>query len=198
MNKLKQIPLLVIIAGIIITCYGSWKIIDSHMKTNHSLEEAKKATEPVLEKNETKSAVLTQRKKEFHPETGEASGILEIPEIDAELPIVEGTDAVDLAKGVGHYKDSYYPGDHGQIVLSGHRDTVFRRTGELKKGDRLNVILSYGTFSYKISRTKIVSRDDTSVITLQHKREELILTTCYPFSYIGNAPKRYSIYADPV
>lgn len=85
-----------------------------------------------MEKNETKSAVLTQRKK-FHPETGEASGILEIPEIDAELPIVEGTDADDLAKGVGHYKDSYYPGDHGQIVLSGHRDTVFRRTGELKK-----------------------------------------------------------------
>ncbi|MGD2403567.1 class D sortase [Bacillus velezensis] len=198
MNKLKHIPLLVIIAGIIITCYGSWKIIDSHMKTNQSLEEAKKATEPVLEKKKTKSAVLTQRKKEFHPETGEASGILEIPEIDAELPIVEGTDAVDLAKGVGHYKDSYYPGDHGQIVLSGHRDTVFRRTGELKKGDRLNVILSYGTFSYKISRTKIVSRDDTSVITLQHKREELILTTCYPFSYIGNAPKRYIIYADPV
>lgn len=42
MNKLKHIPLLVIIVGIIITCYGSWKIIDSHMKTNHSLEEAKK------------------------------------------------------------------------------------------------------------------------------------------------------------
>ncbi|XYJ23133.1 hypothetical protein ACSE3M_16220 [Bacillus velezensis] len=42
MNKLKHIPLLVIIAGVIITCYGSWKIIDSHMKTNQSLEEAKK------------------------------------------------------------------------------------------------------------------------------------------------------------
>ena len=55
MNKLKHIPLLVIIAGIIITCYGSWKIIDSHMKTNQSLEEAKQATEPVLEKNETKA-----------------------------------------------------------------------------------------------------------------------------------------------
>ncbi|MCZ4247130.1 class D sortase [Bacillus amyloliquefaciens] len=198
MNKLKHIPLLVIIIGVIITCYGSWKIVDSHMKTNQSLEEAKKAAEPVLAKKETNRTALAQRKKEFHPKTGEASGILEIPAIDAELPIVEGTDADDLAKGVGHYKDSYYPDEHGQIVLSGHRDTVFRRTGELKKGDRLNVILSYGTFSYKIRHTKIVSRDDTSVITLQHEREELILTTCYPFSYIGNAPKRYIIYADPV
>lgn len=70
MNKLKHIPLLVIIVGIIITCYGSWKIIDSHMKTNHSLEEAKKATEPVLEKNETKSAVLTQRQKRISPRNG--------------------------------------------------------------------------------------------------------------------------------
>ncbi|MEW4057746.1 class D sortase [Bacillus siamensis] len=197
MNKLKHIPLLVIIIGVIVTCYGSWKIVDSHMKTNQSLEEAKKAAEPVLAKKETNRAALAQRKKEFHPKTGEASGILEIPKIDAELPIVEGTDADDLAKGVGHYKDSFYPDEHGQIVLSGHRDTVFRRTGELKKGDRLNVILSYGAFSYKISHTKIVSRDDTSVITLQHEREELILTTCYPFSYIGNAPKRYIIYAYP-
>ena len=130
MNKLKHIPLLVIIAGVIITCYGSWKIIDSHMKTNQSLEEAK-SNRTCLGKNETKA--LCRHSAKFHPETGEASGILEIPEIDAELPIVEGTAADDLAKGVGHYKDSYYPGDHGQIVLSGHRDTVFRRTGELKK-----------------------------------------------------------------
>lgn len=70
MNKLKHIPLLVIIAGVIITCYGSWKIIDSHMKTNQSLEEAKKATEPVLEKNETKSAVQAQRKKRISPRNG--------------------------------------------------------------------------------------------------------------------------------
>lgn len=199
MNKMKHIPLLVIIAGVIITCYGSWKIIDTHMKTKQSLEEAKKAAAPVgTEEKIKKSAVQKQRKAAFRPEIGKASGILEIPKIDAELPIVEGTDADDLAKGVGHYKGSYYPDEHGQIVLSGHRDTVFRRTGELKKGDQLIIILSYGTFPYKISHAKIVSQNDTSVITLQHEREELILTTCYPFSYIGNAPKRYIIYAEPV
>ncbi|MBT2574026.1 class D sortase [Bacillus sp. ISL-51] len=199
MNKMKHIPLLVIIIGVIITCYGSWKIIDTHMKTKQSLEEAKKAAAPVgTEGKIKKSAVQKQRKAAFQPKVGKASGILEIPKIDAELPIVEGTDADDLAKGVGHYKDSYYPDEHGQIVLSGHRDTVFRRTGELDKGDQLIIILSYGTFSYKITHTKIVSQNDTSVITLQHEREELVLTTCYPFSYIGNAPKRYIIYAEPV
>lgn len=132
MNKLKHIPLLVIIIGVIITCYGSWKIVDSHMKTNQSLEEAKKRLNPFWQRKK-RIEPLWRSAKEFHPKTGEASGILEIPKIDADLPIVEGTDADDLAKGVGHYKDSYYPDEHGQIVLSGHRDTVFRRTGELKK-----------------------------------------------------------------
>jgi sortase A len=57
--------------------------------------------------------------------------------------------------------------------------------------------MPYGSFSYEITDTKIVKSDDTSIITLQHEKEELILTTCYPFSYVGNAPERYIIYAKP-
>jgi sortase A len=126
---------------------------------------------------------------------GDTVGLLAIPRIKAELAIVEGTDPDDLEKGVGHYKGSYFPGDKGQIVLSGHRDTVFRKLGELKLGDPLKVNMPYGSFTYEITDTKVVKSDDTSIITLQNKQEELILTTCYPFSYVGNAPKRYIIYA---
>jgi sortase (surface protein transpeptidase) len=61
-----------------------------------------------------------------------------------------------------YYKGSYYPDENGQIVLSGHRDTVFRRTGELKKGDQLKVKLPYGSFQYKIENMKIVDKNDTS------------------------------------
>lgn len=103
-----------------------------------------------------------------------------------------------IEKGVGHYKGSYYPKQNGQIVLSGHRDTVFRRTGELELGDRLEVEVPYGRYAYEIIKTKIVDQDDTSIITLQNKKEELVLTTCYPFSYIRNAPQRYIIYAKPL
>lgn len=93
-------------------------------KTEQTLEAAKLAIEHPQKADRDR----------FKPKFGEAAGILEIPKIHAELPIVEGTDADDLEKGVGHYKGSYYPNDNGQIVLSGHRDTVFRRTGELKEG----------------------------------------------------------------
>ncbi|KAF2428373.1 class D sortase [Bacillus subtilis] len=192
--KFRLFPLILITGGLLIAWFGGGKdIISSYQKTNASLAEAKEITKNAKEKDNPKSQ--KENKETFHTKTGETVGILTIPKIDAELPIVEGTAAEDLKKGVGHYKGSSYPEDNGQIVLSGHRDTVFRRTGELDIGDVLKINLSYGEFKYKITHTKI--EEDTSVITLQQKKEELILTTCYPFSYIGDAPKRYIIYADP-
>lgn len=160
------------------------------MQTNASLETAKK-----LVKANASSPEKAQTFSETPPDIGDAVGILDIPKIKAELAIIEGTDPDDLEKGVGHYKGSFFPGDHGQIVLSGHRDTVFRRLGELKIGDSLNMQMPYGNYTYEITHTKIVKADDTSIITLQNQEEELILTTCYPFRYVGNAPDRYIIYA---
>ncbi|OIK17046.1 hypothetical protein BIV60_01250 [Bacillus sp. MUM 116] len=75
--------------------------------------------------------------------------------------------------------------------------TQKRHLGELKKGDSLMVKDSTGNNEYEITFMKIVKANDTRVITLQNKQEELILTTCYPFRYVGNAPKRYIIYAKP-
>ncbi|AKL87076.1 YhcS [Bacillus atrophaeus UCMB-5137] len=192
MHVKKAFPLFIIAAGLILIGYGVWKVMDTNQKTAEALEEAKLAAGHPQTEGKTKNS--KEQEASFKPKVGEAVGVLEIPKINAELPIVEGTDADDLEKGVGHYKESYYPNENGQIVLSGHRDTVFRRTGELKKGDQLKILLSYGSFQYKIEKMKIVNKNDTSIITLQHKKEELILTTCYPFSYVGNAPKRYIIY----
>ncbi|WP_044894247.1 class D sortase [Bacillus alveayuensis] len=184
---MKWLSWTMIVTGIVIMVFGVSKIIHTHYLTNKSMEEAKKFVE---EKNSHESQIEL-----FMPNEGEAVGILKIPRLQAELPIIEGTDPDDLEKGVGHYKGSFYPDENGQIVLSGHRDTVFRKIGELKIGDELIIELPYGTFSYKMMDTKIVDADDTSIITLQNEYEELIVTTCYPFSYVGNAPERYIIYA---
>ncbi|WP_347834669.1 class D sortase [Gracilibacillus sp. JCM 18860] len=134
----------------------------------------------------------------FFPETGLEVGFLRIPTLDAELPIVEGTDPDDLEKGVGHYKGSAYPLQNDQIVLSGHRDTVFRSLGEVKIGDTFVIELPYGEYTYEMVDSKIVDADDTTIIKSTAPREELVITTCYPFSYVGNAPDRYIIYAKPV
>ncbi|WML40768.1 class D sortase [Neobacillus sp. OS1-2] len=185
-----KLPLLIISIGLILLGVGVWQFVDTKVQTKASVKQAK---EMIAERQ---SEPLTKKVENSPPPgMGDTVGLLTIPKIKSELAIVEGTDPDDLEKGVGHYKGSYFPGDQGQIVLSGHRDTVFRKLGELNIGDSLKMEMPYGNFTYEITKTKIVKSDDTSIITLQNQQEELIVTTCYPFRYVGNAPKRYIIYA---
>lgn len=189
MKITKLLALTIILSGAFLFGLGFWQLWTIEKQEELSL-------------NQAREFVSGERFKdmegEFEPVNGEVSGLLEIPKINAELAIVEGTDPNDLEKGVGHYRGSFYPDENGQIVLSGHRDTVFRRAGELELGDILTVRMPYGNYHYEIVETRIVSADDTSIITLQDSEEELILTTCYPFSYIGDAPDRYIMYAKKV
>lgn len=186
LGKIKYFIYLFILLGLGITGYAGYQILHSNIKAEQSLKEAK----VVVEAQEKQVDETT-----FEPVNGEVVGLLSLPKIESELAIVEGTDPDELAKGVGHYKGSFYPEQGGQIVLSGHRDTVFKRVGELELGDELVMKMPYGEAAYEIVNTKIVDADDTSIITLQEQEEELILTTCYPFGYIGDAPERYIIYA---
>lgn len=184
---MKKFALLLIIAGITFIGISGYNIF----KTNSVQKENLAIAKTIVEKP-------AETKKDFSPETGELAGILSIPRIEGELPIVEGTDPDSLEKGVGHYKGTAWPLGNDQIVLSGHRDTVFRRMGELEIGDELIVKLSYGEFTYKIESTRIVDADDLTVIKPTAPDEILTVTTCYPFRYVGNAPDRYIITAKPV
>lgn len=131
------------------------------------------------------------------PEVGETIGELYIPALAATLPIVHGTDEDELAKGVGHFAGSVLPGEQDNSVLSGHRDTVFRKLGEVKKGDELVVTTAAGTFTYKVKKIRIVDEDDRTVIVPKPKAT-LTVTTCYPFDFVGSAPERYILIADLV
>lgn len=132
-----------------------------------------------------------------YPAQGDNIGTLTIPALEQKLPIIEGTGTEELKKGVGHFIQSVLPGVEDNCVLSGHRDTVFTRLGELKIGDRLIVQTSAGTFTYEIKRIRIVDKDDKTVI-VPTDHAVLTVTTCYPFDFIGNAPDRYILVADLV
>lgn len=128
-------------------------------------------------------------------ESGEKIGDLVIPKINARIPIYHGTDEDELQKGVGHFAGSVLPGEDDNSVLSGHRDTVFRKLGEVGKGDKLIVKASYGTFTYRVKKVRIVDADDRTVI-VPKPRATLTVSTCYPFDFIGSAPERYVLVAD--
>ncbi|MGP7818772.1 class D sortase [Niallia sp. 01092] len=131
------------------------------------------------------------------PKKGENVGELIIPKLNANLPIFHGTDEEELEKGVGHFAGSVLPGEKDNSVLSGHRDTVFRKLGEVGKGDLLTVKTSAGEFTYKVKKVRIVDKDDRTVIVPKPKAT-LTVSTCYPFNFIGDAPRRYILVADLV
>jgi sortase A len=131
------------------------------------------------------------------PKTGDEIGSLSIPALNQNWPIIEGTEEEELAKGVGHFSDSVLPGVYDNCVLSGHRDTVFSEIGKLKIEDKLIVETSAGVFTYKISNIRIVDKDDRTVI-VPTTHAVLTITTCYPFNFLGSAPKRYILVANLV
>ncbi|UII56509.1 class D sortase [Cytobacillus spongiae] len=176
-------------AGVLLLTYSFSQLLKQDRSFNKALDTAHAIVEKqnVLQKEQTPSQVTYQQ--------GDIIGLLQIPTLTAELPIIEGTNEDELEKGVGHYSKTALPGQTDQILLSGHRDTVFRRIGELQKGDHLSIKMRYGEFTYEIYDFYIVDADDTSVIRSTAPNEILTLSTCYPFSYIGNAPYRYVLSA---
>jgi LPXTG-site transpeptidase (sortase) family protein len=119
---------------------------------------------------------------------------LSVPKIDLDSVIVEGTNHKALLLGPGHLKDTPAPGETGNSVITGHRDTFFRHIHELEKGDTVLVQREGKTFRYQVVGKKVVEPDDLSVMR-PVKDSQLTLITCYPTYYIGPAPKRLVVFS---
>lgn len=195
-DDMKKISYLFIVVGVFFLAFGGYQWFSSSSAQNEATAEAQALIEE-RDLEELLDADASKIATDFDPADGENVGLLHIPKLNADLPIIEGTHEDELEKGVGHYPGTAYPLQNDQIVLSGHRDTVFRSMGELEIGDTLTLQLTYGDFTYEITETKIVDADDRTII-VPHDEEVLTLTTCYPFSFVGYAPERYIIYAYPI
>ncbi|SFB10157.1 sortase A [Lentibacillus halodurans] len=190
---MKKIANILIITGIVLISYFCYQYLAMEKAQNQSLTEAKERIENSerLKDGQSESGQLT-----FTAEHMEAFGTLEIPKLEKTIGIVEGADEDALEKGVGHMSQTVFPGQGDQIVLSGHRDTVFRNFDKLGIGDQFIVNMPYGDYAYEIRETEIVPEDDTSVVRKMGE-EVLVVSTCYPFHFVGNAPERFVAYAYP-
>ncbi|WAA09772.1 class D sortase [Fervidibacillus albus] len=195
---LKWLTVLFFSIGISLVGYSLFQIGKGKYNVEKRKIEAQELIEEVEENTEkTEEAEQVQVPEEIEFEEGDTVGLLYVPKLDKELPIIEGTDEEDLELGVGHYTGTAYPMQNDQIVLSGHRDTVFRNFDQLEIGDTFIIKLPYGIFEYEIFDTEIVPADDTTVIG-RFSEENLTVTTCYPFYFLGNAPDRFIFYAKPL
>jgi LPXTG-site transpeptidase (sortase) family protein len=110
--------------------------------------------------------------------------------------VLEGSDTGTLRLGVGRLRNSGLPGEPGNVVLAGHRDTFFRSLREIRPGDRISLRTPAGSFPYTVDWTSVVNPTDTSVIK-PTASSALTLVTCYPFYYVGSAPQRFIVRALP-
>jgi sortase A len=123
-----------------------------------------------------------------------AIAILRIPKIHVEVPVLEGTDDLSLNRGVGHVASTAYPGELGNMAIAGHRDGFFRGLKDVSLGDTIEVVTQGRTETYVIDRISIVDPNDVSVLQTR-PHASLTLITCYPFYFVGSAPKRYIVQA---
>ena len=124
-------------------------------------------------------------------------GRIEIPSLGLSAVVVEGVGRTSLRRGVGHIPGTALPGEAGNVGLSGHRDTFFRPLKDLRIKDEIQLTTLKGDFIYKVESLKIVEPSDVGVLATSHENV-LTLVTCYPFFYIGAAPKRFVVRARQV
>jgi sortase A len=123
-------------------------------------------------------------------------GVLKIPAIDLEVPVLEGTDGLTLNRAVGHIDGTPLPmhGGAGNVGIAGHRDGFFRGLRDIHLGDAIDLLVEEGNFRYVVDEIVIVPPGDVSVLATRSK-PGLTLVTCYPFYFVGSAPLRYVVRA---
>ncbi len=124
-------------------------------------------------------------------------GQISIPRLHLSAIAVNGDDDATLGVAVGHLPDTPFPWQPGNSAFAAHRDTFFRPLEHVAAGDVIRLTTPYGTFTYRVRDTLIVKPTDVWVLDKTPK-PTLTLVTCYPFSYIGHAPKRFIVRADRV
>jgi sortase A len=135
------------------------------------------------------------RKLQLQAPPGSPIGSIDIPRIDADFVVIDGTGTSELEKGPGIYRDTRFPGLGGATAIAGHRTTwlaPFRRIDELRRGDRIRLDMPYAHFIYTVTGQRVVAPADVRAAIDQVGYSRLVLSACTP---LFSAAKRILVYA---
>ena len=119
-------------------------------------------------------------------------GRIEIPRLGLAAIVREGTDSRTLERAVGHVSGTALPGGNGNVCLAAHRDTYFRPLEGVRKNDRIRITTPTATYEYTVQGTAVVDPGAVEVLASTGDAA-LTLVTCYPFRYVGPAPRRFIV-----
>lgn len=129
--------------------------------------------------------------------TGSMLGQLEIPRIGLSVMVSEGDSASVLRRAAGHLEGTALPGGSGNVAIAAHRDTFFHALRDIRYRDIITLNTLRGSYQYEVESVEVVEPDDTEVLA-DSRNPTLTLITCYPFYYVGPAPKRFIVRATQV
>jgi LPXTG-site transpeptidase (sortase) family protein len=138
-----------------------------------------------------------QRPLFAHASRGTAIAMLSIPRVHLSAAVLHGSDDQTLRRGPGHLENTAFPGESGNAVIAGHRDSYFRPLRNITIGDDIFLDTPEGQFHYRVTSTGVVTSRDVSVLA-ETSETVLTLITCFPFSLLGNAPDRFIVRAAAV
>jgi sortase A len=154
-------------------------------------ERERSRPEPNVERQARELADVFSRQVE----TGQGIGRLEIPSIDLDVVVVQGTDTSSLQKGPGHYPETAFPGQGKTIGIAGHRTTYaapFHDINEIADGDEIALEMPYGNFTYTVQKHEIVEPSQVEIVD-DVGYERLVLTACHP---LYSAAQRWAVFAE--
>src|SRR5882672_2673263 len=124
-------------------------------------------------------------------------GVLRIPSIKLAVPVYEGTGESILDRGAGRIEGTSQLDQEGNIGIAAHRDGFFHGLKDLNVGDEMTLQTRLADRHYRVTSLLITSPTDVSVIA-PTATPVVTLVTCYPFYFVGSAPQRFIVRAEPI
>jgi sortase A len=208
-KHLRTIQMVLMIVGVSLLAIFVTAHIHRMLLSRAALEGFKEAEEQKLPKKEVRSLAdkhftfdftlwspqrIADYEKSLAANLSPPIGILRIVKPHLEVPVLDGVDHISLNRGVGYIPGTAYPGVRGNIGIAGHRDGFFRVLKDVGIGDVIELETLERIDIYQVKTVVIVDKNDVSVLR-PTSVPILTLVTCYPFYFIGSAPKRYIVVA---
>jgi sortase A len=183
-----------LVAGVLALGYSGFVLLDTKL---YQAYQARRFQQQLSSVRPVIASAGGVRDLPLAPIPGGALGRIEVARIGLAALILEGTDGRTLRRAVGHIAGTSLPGQQGNVAIAGHRDTFFRALRNIHNDDEITLTTLDGTYRYLVDSTQVVAPEDTQVLD-DSGDTILTLVTCYPFYFVGPAPKRFIVRAHKI
>jgi sortase A len=185
---------LFLVVGVLILGYCGYVLLDTKL---YQANEIRHFQQQVKDFNTATASNGRVQEASFHSSPGKTLGEIELTRIGVTAMILEGTDERTLRRAVGHIPGTPFPGQPGNVAIAGHRDTFFRALRNVREDDEITLMTLGGSYRYRVDSIKVVGPADTQVLD-NSGGDILTLVTCYPFYFVGSAPRRFIVRAQRI